>query len=46
MKRTSLSEKIAIASGVKWGKSYAQLAQELDLTERVVRKWGQKAKKK
>ena len=46
MKRTSLSEKLAISTGIKWGKSYAQIAEELDLTERVVRKWGQKAKKK
>ena len=45
MKRTSLSEKLAICTGIKWGKSYAQIAEELDLTERVVRKWGQKAKK-
>jgi DNA-binding NarL/FixJ family response regulator len=46
MKQTSLLEKLAIAKGIKWGKSYAQIAQELQLTERVVRKWGQKAKKK
>jgi transposase len=45
MKQTSLLEKLAIAKGIKWGKSYAQIAQELQLTERVVRKWGQKAKK-
>ena len=46
MKKTTLSEKKAIANGVKWGKSYAQIAIELGLKERVVRKWGQKAKKK
>jgi hypothetical protein len=46
MKQTTLSEKLAIATGIKWGKSYAQLATELQLTERIVRKWGQKAKKK
>jgi predicted transcriptional regulator len=46
MRQTSLSEKLAISTGVKWGKSYAQIAEELQLTERVVRKWGQKAKKK
>lgn len=46
MKQTTLAEKTAISLGIKWGKSYSQLAEELQLTERVVRKWGQKAKKK
>ena len=46
MKRTSLKEKQAIAAGIKWGKDYAQIAEELELSERVVRKWGQKVKKK
>ena len=46
MKRTTLEEKLTISAGVNDGKSYKAIADELHLTERVVRKWGQKVKKK
>ena len=46
MKTTTLEEKAAIAAGIKCGKSYKQIADELHLTRRVVLKWGQKVKKK
>jgi transposase len=46
MKKTTVEEKLAISHGVKWGKSYEQIAAELHLTKRVVQKWGQKVKKK
>ncbi len=36
----------AIETGVKAGKSYQTLSIELNLSLRVVRKWGQKVKKK
>ena len=43
---TSLMARKAIELGVKAGKSYATLSEELNLSLRVVRKWGQKVKKK
>lgn len=46
MKKTTVAEKLAISNGIKWGKSYEQIAEELHLTKRVVQKWGQKVKKK
>jgi DNA-binding NarL/FixJ family response regulator len=46
MKMTTLEEKAAIAAGIKCGKSYQQIADELHLTKRVVLKWGRKVKKK
>jgi transposase-like protein len=45
MKKTSLQNIHAIEQGLKDGKSYEQIAQELNLTPRVVRKWGQVIKK-
>ena len=43
---TSLMARKAIALGVQAGKAYKMLSEELSLSLRVVRKWGQKAKKK
>ena len=43
---TSLIARKAIEFGVKAGKSYTTLSEELNLSLRVVRKWGQKVKKK
>jgi DNA-binding transcriptional regulator YiaG len=45
MKKTSLQSIHAIEEGLKAGKSYEDLAHELHLTLRVVRKWGQVIKK-
>ena len=36
----------AIETGLQLGKSYQTLSKELNLSLRVVRKWGQKVKKK
>lgn len=43
---TTLMARKAIETGVKEGKSYQCLSEELSLSLRAVRKWGQKAKKK
>ena len=42
---TTLMARKAIETGVKEGKSYQCLSEELSLSLRAVRKWGQKAKK-
>jgi hypothetical protein len=46
MAKTTLFEKESIRSGLVAGKSYQQLSEELGLSKRVVRKWGQVLKKK
>ena len=43
---TTLLERKAIEIGVKEGKTYLTLSETLNLSIRVVRKWGQKVKKK
>jgi DNA-binding NarL/FixJ family response regulator len=42
---TTLQERKKIQEGLKSGKTYRLIAEELNLTIRVVRKWGQKIKK-
>jgi hypothetical protein len=42
---TTLQERKMIQEGLKSGKTYRIIAEELNLTIRVVRKWGQKIKK-
>ena len=46
MRLTTLLERKAIEKGVQEGKSYLVLSEELNLSKRIVRKWGQKVKKK
>ena len=43
---TTLLERKAIEIGVKEGKTYLTLSETLNLSIGVVRKWGQKVKKK
>jgi hypothetical protein len=42
---TTLQERKMIQLGLKAGKTYRVISEELKLTIRVVRKWGQKIKK-
>lgn len=46
MRRTPLAVKEAIGQKLKEKKTYKNIAQELLITERVARKWGQAIKKK
>ena len=46
MRATTLLERKAIETGVVLGKTYTELSETLNLSIRVVRKWGQKVKKK
>ena len=45
MKKTILQDIKKIEEGLSSGKSYEQIAQDLSLSLRVVRKWGQLIKK-
>lgn len=46
MRHTPLVVKEAIGQKLKEKKTYRDIAQELNITERVARKWGQVTKKK
>jgi hypothetical protein len=46
MRHTPLVVKEAIGQKLKEKKTYKDIAQELSITERIARKWGQAIKKK
>ena len=46
MRTTTLLERKTIEEGIALGKTYGELSKTLNLSLRVVRKWGQKVKKK
>lgn len=45
MRVTTHEQKEAIRRGIKLGKSYGDIALELRMTKRTVKKWGQKIKR-
>ena len=46
IRTTTLLERKTIEEGIALGKTYGELSKTLNLSLRVVRKWGQKVKKK